>query len=259
MKQTRPQNPIRFPLAYTPCALFLLVLGAAPPEPPKVSAFAPAKPLEAQLEYFLGRLQSSLASEDAYDEAAQSRAKKDANTLIVLLMALGMHDQDNAWKSSAPALTDLAEKLAGSTGEYAFAREAIDNIVKAKSAGTTDGKPLQWEKRYRLGQLMKQVTFVNARLRRGLSPTRFKREADSTAEYAALLAVIAQAALVDTHEVKNPDQVDQWYELSAAWRDAAGALGEGARQQDFAAAEAAMKRMSKSCDDCHAVFRKEEN
>ena len=85
-----------------------------------------------------------------------------------------------------------------------------------------------------------------------------EKEAEKAAGYAAALAVIGQAAMADTHEVKNPADLEKWYQFCAEMRDAAGAVGNGVRAQDFAATTAAMKRLSQNCDDCHAVFRKKE-
>ena len=72
--------------------------------------------------------------------------------------------------------------------------------------------------------MMKQVTFLNNRLKRALQKNRFEQMSADTAQYTAQLAVIAQAVTVDTHEVKNPADIDKWFQYSAEMRDAAGEL-----------------------------------
>ena len=62
---------------------------AEPPAPPKVSTFAPAGDLLAQVEYYKKRMKDAVASEADFDEAKQARVKKDANTLAVLASAFG--------------------------------------------------------------------------------------------------------------------------------------------------------------------------
>jgi hypothetical protein len=102
---------------------------------------------------------------------------------------------------------------------------------------------------------MKEVAATDTRLRRNMR--RFDRLAEENARSAALLAVIAQATLYDTHEVKNPDDLGKWYQMSADMREVAASIGTAIRANDKAAAEAGIKRLTQSCDDCHAVFQTE--
>jgi cytochrome c556 len=69
--------------------------------------------------------------------------------------------------------------------------------------------------------------------------------------------VIAQAATADTHEVKDPNEIPRWQELCGQMRDAAGEVNAAVRAGDRAAVDAAMKRLTQSCDDCHKTFRVE--
>ena len=114
---------------------------ANPPEAPPVSQFAAVEPLLVQLQYHLDQISTSLES-PRYTAALQSRVEKDAHSLVILLMALGMHDQDSAVKASAPRMTELAEELAASSKEQAKAKAAYDALVQAKANGATGGKPM---------------------------------------------------------------------------------------------------------------------
>ena len=100
---------------------------------------------------------------------------------------------------------------------------------------------------------MKQVTFVNNRLRRNMR--RFDDRKDDNARDAALLAAIAQACNYDTHEVKDPAEIDKWYQLCGEMRDAAGDLNAQIHAGDKAAAETALANLGKSCEVCHQTFR----
>jgi hypothetical protein len=168
--------------------------------------------------------------------------EKDANSLVILLMALGMHDQDSAVKASAPRLTELAEELAASSKDQAKAKAAYDAMVQAMANGATGGKPLAWEKRFVLGSLMKQVSTVNTRLKLYTrDESRFARSRETLGGFAALLAVVGQAAHADTHEVKDPAKIGDWYKYASEMRDAAGAVGEAIANNDFAAVQSSME------------------
>lgn len=234
------------------CMMCVVPLWGAAPEPVKVSAFASVEDLKAQIDQYMGRIEESLADADAF-EAGATRITKDANTLIVLALSLGLHDEDNKLKASAPALIDAAGKLAQAGEDYEAAKAAFGQVQAAVAGQLQQPGELQWKKLASLGQLMKQVTFVNNRLKRGLR--RFGRNAEQDAGDATMLAVIANAALYDTHEVKDPAQLDHWYEYCAAMRDAAAEVSAAIKADDEKACDAAMKSLAASCDDCHAVFR----
>jgi hypothetical protein len=87
---------------------------------------------------------------------------------------------------------------------------------------------------------------------------RFGKQTEEQARDAAVLAAIAQACVYDTHEVKNPDDLDRWYQLCGQMRDAAGELNAKVHAADKPGAEAALLKIAQSCDDCHEAFRVEQ-
>lgn len=237
-------------------SLTFSLLAAEPPAPPAVSTFAPADLLGAQLGEYAKSFATALADANAYSEAAD-RLKRDANTAIVVATALGLHDQPGPAAQAAPAVAAAAAALAKAK-DYDAAKAAFADFQSALGGAKTDGPPLNWQKRASLGQLMKQVTFLNNRLKRGARPgPRFKDNAAENAQLAAVLAVIGQATVFDTHEVKDPALIDQWYAQSAAMRDAAGQLSRSFAAQDAAAAANGLKQLEQSCNDCHKTFRVE--
>jgi len=147
--------------------------------------------------------------------------------------------------------------LAESTGNYEKAAEAFARIKKAAEGAATpvEEKP-QWQKAGSLPALMKQVPVVNNSLRRGVEG-RFQRQAEQLAGQAATLAAIAQVSQFDLSAVKDPADAAKWRQLCNEMRDAAGEVNSAAHAQDQAKAKAALARMMKSCDACHATFRKE--
>ena len=79
---------------------------------PKVSQYAPAEDLLAQVELFVERAEDALEEKEKYQMARQKILEKSASTLAVLGLALGMHDQPNKLKKSAAALFAASSRLA---------------------------------------------------------------------------------------------------------------------------------------------------
>jgi hypothetical protein len=228
---------------------------AAPPAPPKISTFAPAGDLASQVKAYIDDLEQAVATEKDYKDN-EGKVAKQSNTLILLALALGLHDSDNAYQAAAPALFKAAQKLAAAK-DYASARAGVAAVKAAAEAQPAAEPALKWEKIASLEQLMKQVPLVNTKMKRHLKGSRFAKSAKETAGYSAVLAVIAQGAMADTSKAKGEDQVKQWYKFSGDMRDAAGAVNAGIHAQDQAATTKAMAKLAQSCDDCHEVFNKD--
>jgi cytochrome c556 len=229
---------------------------AEPPAPPDVSTFAPAEDLLRQVDYYKKRMQDALANEAEFDEAKQARITKDANVMALLALHLGMHDADNPLKKSAGAAVKASQALAKAT-DYKSASDGYRDLEKALAVETSPVE-VKWEKVSDMGQVMKQVSVVNAALKRGLQPARLKSQAKKTTGETATLAAIANSLLFDTHEVKNEADIPSWYEYSIEFREAAGALNAAIKTGQAAKVSPALRRMSTSCDTCHKKFHQEE-
>ncbi len=223
------------------------------PKAPPVSQFAPAEDIIAKLDYYVERVLDDVADPEEYADS-QAKVKKDADTIAALALALGLHDQDNKYKAAAPAIIAAANKIAAAT-EFAAAKAAGDEL---SAALTSKGDPssLKWQKVASLKELMEQVPLINSSLKRGLR--RFEREAEDIGVDAAALAVLAQASMANYDETDNPNAADQWFAFCAAMRDAAAKINKAAHEGNEDAVNAAVEEMTKACDDCHAVFHKEE-
>jgi cytochrome c556 len=229
---------------------------AEPPTPPKVSTFAPAEDLLTQVDFYKKRLAEALASEADFDEAKQARVIKDANVMAVLALHLAMHDSDHPLKTSADAAVKAAQGLSTAT-DFKSASEAYRELEKA-IAGDASPVEAKWGKVASMGQLMKQVSVINAALKRGLQPARLKSQAKKTKAETATLAAIANSLLFDTHEVKNEADTPDWYAYSVEFRESAGALNAAIKTGQTAKVSPALKRMSTSCDTCHKKFHQEQ-
>jgi len=212
----------------------------------------------AQVAEYIERLEEAVATEEDFADSREKIAK-DANTLIVLALALGIHDTDNPHKAGAGSLMKAAAEMAG-VEDFAAATTALAAVKAAAIATDNPGEELEWKKVAALPELMKKVPTVNTRLKSYMrSESRFDSKIDDLAGLSATLAVIGQSAMADTEATENAEQVVQWRAFCTQMRDAAGALNAAIHAEDFAAATAANTRLQKNCEDCHAIFHIEED
>ena len=225
------------------------------PPAPDVSVFAPVDDLADQADRYVAGLEKALEGEDAF-EYIQEKIGREANTLVIIALALGLHDEPNRYKDRAGALMQTAAELAAAT-DLDTAKRRVVAVREAADGKLKSDLELRWGPAASLKELMLQVPLVNTRLKRNLQGERFKTRAKLTAGYTAVIAAIAQGSMADVSEAKTPEQVKQWFDFSVAMRDAAGALNAAVRQGDEAAGAGAMKKLAQSCNDCHAVFHPE--
>jgi hypothetical protein len=225
------------------------------PDVPKLSSFAPAKDLADQVREYIKEIETTLADEQEYKDS-EGKIGRCSNTLAVIALCLGMHDEDNQYKTRAPALIKTARELA-SAADYQSAKKAFEAVKAAAEGKIPADGDLKWEKVASLPDLMKQVPNINTKLKRNIKGAKFKSKAKETAGYTAAIAAIAQGSMADSGAAKNPQQINQWYGFSAQMRDAAGAVNAAIHAGNEPAAAEAMQKLAKSCTDCHTVFHPE--
>jgi hypothetical protein len=247
---TRRFSAVLFSLAVSIVAV--ATLWADPPAAPKASTFASADALTAAADEYLSDLGPLIASEAEYTKN-KDQASQKANAITALAQVLGNHDEDSHWKPAA-AQSMAASVALSRAKDYAAAKAAYDQLtVAAKS--TTAGEAPKMEKVARQGMLMEEVQLLNNSLRRGLK--RIARTKEAGARDAAVLAAFAHVTIYDTHEVKNPADHPQWYEMAAELRAAAADLSAKYAAADEAGAKTALDRVEKSCAACHEKFHNE--
>lgn len=224
---------------------------AEPPAMPKLSTMIPAEDLAGQMQTYMKELGQSLADEAAYKSSAD-KVKRIANTIAVLAYNLGEHETATEMTPAAADIGRAARRLAKAK-DYASAREDFAKLQNASQHEAKLPAEAASTRIASLGQIMNEAELLNTRLRTSLRRFDARRLADN-ARAAAALAAIAQASVYDTHEVKDPRQLPQWYQFAGEMRAAAGELNAKIRAKDKAGATAALGRLDKSCKTCHAVF-----
>jgi hypothetical protein len=221
----------------------------------KPSTYAPAKDLESQVQFFLDRMKEDLEDPSKYNASRIKRVRRDANTLAILALVLGKHDERNRFQSSAVGIITHSLSLAGKCQNYADAKVAYGRLVESMSLHEASAA-LPWKCVGDIVELMNQVPTLHTNLRGTVrSETRFDLARDKAAGLAATLAAIAQVSVLDDSYCADPADQKDWIELSGLMRDASYAVNQAVRQGDQAVAIEALKPLARTCDDCHAKFK----
>ena len=162
----------------TALALSLLVMASVVagdvPDPPDVEGLSGGRPGQAGRSAGW-RCRDGLIDAQVYMDKSR-QITRDAHTLAALALVLAKHDQDHRLKARAQALLTAAQQLAKAK-EYAAAKRAFEAVEDAANGeAPVAAADVKWERIAGLGQMMKQVTFVNNRLRRNMR--RFEDRAD---------------------------------------------------------------------------------
>ncbi len=227
-----------------------LALGE-PPAPEKISTYAPAKDLIAQLDLSMQALAEILSDEETFESKSKSFAKNSV-TVVVIAQHLALHDESHDWKAAAPALFHAASRLVEAE-DYAAAQEAFAALQAIAPGENSDAETPTWDPVVEMEPLMEQVGYLNSKLRRGVR--RLKRNQDDMTRQSAVLAALAQAVTPDLSFAADEEDAEKWIALCAEMRDACSTLHAAATAGDEDAAKSAVKALDQSCKDCHDIFR----
>jgi hypothetical protein len=231
-------------------------ISPATPKAAKVAALAvPAEDLVGQADQYLAAIEEGVATADAYNDSKEDLARQ-ANTLIVIVWALGQYDRSGTYRDLAPILAaagDLAaaKDYASASGAASRLKTAIQHTPELPVAPPATAPAS-------LAQLMKEVPILNTKLKRNVQGQRLTAKAKETAGYSAVLAAIAQASDGSKEAAKTPQQVAQWHKFCLELRDGAVAANAAIHAGQPQATAAAMGKLASSCHDCHAVFLPKE-
>jgi len=223
---------------------------------PRFSTFASADDLAAEVKFLVADLEKAVVDEDEFKSQVEGRFTRDGNTITLIAIALGLHDQDNPLKPHAKTIAAAAQQLIAAK-DYAGTKQAVKGINAAVGGAAAAATELKWGKVAKLNGLMKdEVPNINNKLKTTLH--RFKKRAGEVAANAAAMALIAENATLYIADTKKPTEGQKWLEFAGQMRSAASELAAKAHAGDEAGATAAMEKLNQSCHDCHAVFNPEK-
>jgi hypothetical protein len=221
---------------------------------PALSTLVPAEDLVDRVEYYVEELEECVENLEEYEDSIE-KIERYSNTLAVIALAAGLHDQDSSLRKAAPVVVKACQELANAK-DFSEARAAVAGIKAALSAS---GNPatLKWTKVADLHALMERVPQINVRVKSRMR--KFERGSSDLKGYTASLVAIGQGSMANADETEAPEKVAEWYKYCAQMRDAAGALNKAAHAKNEDAAKLAMEALQQSCDDCHAVFHQDDH
>jgi hypothetical protein len=243
-----------------PVILVLIAFASTAEEPSKLP-FGPDEDLVSQSYAYLKKIGDSLASKADFDDVAKHRLQKDASTVAALSAAIGSYGKDNdPHRSGIAESVGFAQQLAKSN-DFDSAKAVYDKlqICSAGHQPFRDAPPPDWKTIADLGLLMQQLPTINTSLKRGIGGDgkRFEDSLKQSAGQSATMAAIAEAISTDDSWTKNTDDIKRWKQFSDEMRDSAWAVNAAVHADDQAAATTATTRLAKTCEACHAVFRKD--
>lgn len=220
---------------------------------PALSTLVPVEDLAERVEYYVEELEECVESLEEYEDSID-KIERYSNTLAVIALAVGLHDQDSSLRKAAPVLVKACQELANAK-DFSGARSGVAGI---KAALTASGDPatLKWTKVADLHALMERVPQINARVKSRMR--KFERGSSDLMGYTASLVAIGQGSMANADDTEAPEKVAEWYKYCRQMRDAAGALNKAVHAKNEDAAKTAMQALQQSCDDCHAVFHQDE-
>ncbi len=240
-------------------ALTLCGLALAWGEPPTEevnrvpSSYAPAKDLQFQVNYLMQRIDGDLKNEPKYDRHVK-RVMRDANTIAVLALVMGKHDEQNTLKGTSTAVIKAAHELSAKAKDLGAAKSAYAVLV-ARLKSPSSESPTAWKGVGDIEQLMQQIPELDRSLKIAVKPTRFAKSREKAASLAATMAALAQVSMFDGTYCTDAADEAEWVELCVCLRDAATDVHAAIQEGDSDAATAALKPLARTCDDCHEQFK----
>lgn len=230
------------------------LLGAEPAAAPTRGAVVPVEDLKQQTAFFFERLDESLADASKYGLAKHARVKKDAATIALLVAGRSEAGeiptiQANEASRIAMALVSRANKFPEAARQLAALRKTLDATDPMPAAAE---EKLEWPT-VDMGQLMKQMEFVDNRLKQTVNDAAdFAQARDSAAGYAATLWAMA----ADMEAVPAKVDPEKWRKMSTAMRVEAAETNAKAHAGDFSATREAFRKLAATCNACHADYRR---
>ncbi len=222
-----------------------------PAVPEKISSYAPAEALVAQLNASMEVLAEALADAETLEEEKKN-FEKNSVTVVVIAQHLALHDEAHDMKAAAPAIFHKAKALAEAE-DFDAAQAALAALQATLEGESSEAQLPTWDPPVEMEPLMEQVGFLNSKLRRGVR--RLKRNQDEIEQFSATLAALAQAVSPDLSFTGDEEDEKAWMKMCGEMRDAASALRAAAVAGDEDAANTAIEALDQSCKDCHEKFR----
>ena len=220
----------------------------------KLSTVTPVTDLVAEAELKLKELEAFVADGDTYTKNKKKGIPQAAGTLAVLAQGIAEHDEESAWKKTAPSVRDAAIAIAKS----ASVDDAKKGLEAAKAATGGKGGDAKvehaWDKLIDMDSLMSEVSKRNNGLRKALRKA--PEDPVAASRDASVMAILALAIEADTHEVKDKADIEKWKMYSKQLQVSMTKISAALKEKKDADAKALFTGdAAASCNKCHTEIR----
>lgn len=233
----------------------------APAGPGAWSSLVSADTLADEIKTMKMEVDKTIAKKRDFTGGGYIEARNGFSSIAAAFAVITVYDGDVRWKDGAGRARDRFAAAAfecnqGNDKTFAIATQAAEDLQKLISGSQLDGVPakqVDWNRIAARPPLMARLE----RAEKGLaevsaSDTAFAKDPERLLHEAEIVALIGE--FIQQPQCEDFDD-DTYRGYASTMRDAAVKAAAATRKGDFAAAQAAISALRKSCDTCHADYR----
>jgi hypothetical protein len=219
--------------------------------------------IETEIKRLSPEVAQAAATPSAFKGGAYEDCRRLFSELALLFAVAADYDGDVRWKDSAPALRDAFARAGRNCKvgtDQTFneskqrAQDLADLIGGSRPKLPQPANDNQWSQVADRPPLMQRLNIAHEdRLRRWLANEReFQQHQDDVRHEAQLVAAIAD---VIGREGYDYSEDEEYATHASALREAAMEISSAVELDNFEQAQKAVNRATKSCADCHELYR----
>ncbi len=226
------------------------------------SSFIPGDVIENEVKKLQLQLEKDVTTPVRF-KSNYAKARQSYSMLSMLFGLIRVYDAEVRWKKYAPEAQVTFKRTAdnakvGTQQSYQSAKRRKDELTDLVRGGTFTGsdkapETLEWPNVVDRSPLMNRLQTGQDTVKPALANnTEFKKNIDMIRHEAAMFAVIGQILLQE--DMDEYDE-DEYSEYSNGMSDAAKALVEACKTENYDAASTAFNLIEQSCSNCHDFYR----
>lgn len=222
-----------------------------------------AETIETEIKRLSQTIGKSVTTPTAFKSGPFEDCRRDFSQLAVLFAVATEYDGEVRWKDAAPALRDLFSRAGRNCkvgtdqtfGEATRRKQDLAELIAGSRPKLPKaGQENDWGKMADRPPLMQRLNIAQRdRLTKWLANEKqFKQHADDVRHEAQIMAVIADVIGREGFDYADDDE---YARLVRELRQAAIDISAAVELDNFEQARQAINRATKSCADCHELYR----
>lgn len=227
------------------------------------SKLVDADTLETEIKRLASEIAKLVSTPSTFKGGGYKECRRSFSELALLFSVVAKYDGSVRWKDSAPALRDVFARAGrnckvGTDQTFNESRQRQQDLADLVSGSRPSlpkaGSDDDWAQIADRPPLMERLELAQQeRLAQWLATEReFKRNQDAIRHEAQLVALIAATI---GHKSYDYADDEEYAHLARELREAATELSTAAEAGNYEQARAAEVRASKSCVECHSMYR----